>query len=296
MDTYTVNGREIPVSHRDKVLFPDAGVTKGDLFEYYDRIAGTFLLHAADRPISMERYPDGIDKKGFYQKEVPAYFPDWIRRATVNVKEAGTQEQVICDNAATLVYLADQGCITPHIWLSRSDRLEYPDKIIFDLDPPDGGFDVVRDAAFLLRTCLEEASLVPYVMTTGSRGLHVVAPIERRYTFGTVREFAGKIARDLARTHPDTLTTEVRKDRRRGRLFLDTLRNAYAQTSVAPYAVRTRPGAPVATPLRWDDLEDPDLHSQTYTIENIFRRLGQIDDPWRHFFDRAESLPPGDTG
>lgn len=293
MDTYTVGGREIPVSHRDKVLFPDAGVTKGDLFEYYDRIADTLLPHAADRPISMERYPDGIASEGFYQKEVPDYFPDWIRRATVNVKEAGTQEQVVCDDAATLVYLADQGCITPHIWLSRADRLEYPDKIIFDLDPPDGGFEVVREAASLLHERLEDASLAPHVMTTGSRGLHVVAPIERRYRFDTVREFAGDIACDLSREHPDTLTTEVRKNRRKGRLFLDTLRNAYGQTSVTPYAVRTRPGAPVATPLRWDELEDADLHSQTYTTKNIFRRLGQVDDPWRHFSDSAGRLPSG---
>lgn len=286
-----VDSHTVSVSNLEKVLFPDDEITKGDLIDYYQRVADTMLPYMEKRPLNMQRFPDGIDEGGFYHKEVPDYFPDWIDRVSVAVREEGsTQPQVVCNKTATLVYLANQACITPHVWLSRVDKLDHPDKLIFDLDPPGGDFEPVRAAALSLRDILEEVGLVPYVMTTGSKGLHVVAPLDRSADFDTVRDFTRNLAQVLARRRPDDLTTETRKNKRHGRLFLDYLRNSYAQTAVVPYAVRARPGAPVATPLDWDELSDSSLHSQTYTMHNIFRRLGQKDDPWRGIMRQARSL------
>lgn len=277
--------------HLDKVIFPDDGITQRDLLEYYLRIADTMLPHLADRPVSMQRFPDGIQSGGFYQKEIPDYFPEWIQRVQVEVKEQGrTQAQVVVANQATLAYLADQGCITLHTWLSRIGQLDHPDKLIFDLDPPGDDFQTVREAALALHSLLTELDLVPFVMTTGSRGLHVAAPLDRRANFDQVRDFAQDVSGLLASRHPDVYTTEVRKGKRAGRLFLDTLRNAYAQTSVAPFTVRPKPGAPVATPLDWDELQDRSLTSQSYSLKNIFRRLGQKEDPWQDFKRHARSL------
>lgn len=286
-----VGSRIIEVANLDKVMFPDQGITQGDLVDYYRRIAETMLPYLEGRPLTMQRFPDGIDGEGFYQKEAPHYFPDWIRRVSIEVKEDGRQQpQVICDDVATLVYLVDQGCITFHVWLSRADKLHHPDRLIFDLDPPDDDFEPVRSAAQSLHDVLEDIGLVPFVMTTGSRGLHVVVPLDRSADFDTVRSFARDLAGVLTKKKPDSLTTEMRKAKRGDRLFLDYLRNSYGQNSVAPYAVRAKPGAPVATPLDWDELSDPDLHSQSYTLENVFRRLGQKEDPWKGMMRHARSL------
>jgi bifunctional non-homologous end joining protein LigD len=286
-----IGSRTIEISNRQKVMFPKINFTKGDLIDYYGDIAQVMLPHMQDRPLSMERYPDGIEEEGFYAKEIPDYFPDWIDRAPVEVLESGeTQLQVVCNQAAALVYLANQACITPHLWLSRRDRLHHPDKMIFDLDPPGDDFEPVRQAARLLRRALEEIQLPSFVMTTGSKGVHVVVPLDRSAEFDVVRAFAKDLAGAIAGQHPDSFTTETRKDERKGRLFLDYLRNSYAQTSVAPYALRAKPGVPVATPLDWDELENSDLHSQSYTVKNIFRRLGQREDPWRDMWRHARKL------
>ncbi len=272
-----VGGRAVEVSSPDKVLFPEDGITKADLAGYYARIADTMLPHLDGRPISMHRFPDGIDGEAFYQKDVPDYFPDWIRTERVE-KEDGSLEMVIVEDPATLVYLASQACITPHTWLSRIDRPERPDRLIFDLDPPGDDFDPVRDAARRMRDLLEGLGLVPSVMITGSKGLHVTVPLDRSADFDEVRGFARRCAELLAGRHPEELTIEQRKAKRGGRVYIDTMRNAYAQTGVAPYAVRARPGAPVATPLDWSELGRAGPRS--YTIGNLFRRLGRKDDPW----------------
>ncbi|MEJ2448749.1 MAG: non-homologous end-joining DNA ligase [Anaerolineales bacterium] len=244
-----------------------------------------------DRPLTMERYPDGIAKDGFYQKEAPDYFPDWIRRVSIPVKsDQESQQQLICDDEASLVYLVDQGTLTFHPWLSRSDRLDYPDKLIFDLDPPSEDFEPVCFAARALHQILGEVELASSLMTTGSSGLHVIVPLDRQAEFEDVRSFAKDLSNLLAMREPEKLTTEMNKDKRGKRLFLDYLRNSYGQNSVAPYTLRPLPGAPVATPLRWDKLSDGDLDSQTYTISNIFRRLGQIDDPWKNTIYKKQSL------
>ncbi len=276
----------------DRLLFPADGITKGDVLAYYGRIAETMLPHMRDRPLTLHRFPRGIDEKGFYMKEAPDYFPDWIERVMIPVAEEGgaRQPQIVCNSPETLLYIAGQGTITPHIWLSRTPHLEQPDKVIWDLDPGDLGFEAVRRAARHLRPLLEEAGLVPFLMTTGSKGLHVVTPIVVGPTFDESRAFARAIGQRLVDAHPDLYTLELSIAARGGRLFLDYLRNSFAQNSVTPYALRARPGAPVATPLTWDELDRPDLHSQSYTLANIFRRLGQKEDPMAGMYEQAKPL------
>jgi bifunctional non-homologous end joining protein LigD len=280
----------IECNNLDKLFFPDAGLSKGDLVDYYADVADTMLPHLADRPLTMHRFPDGIQAEGFYQKDAPDYFPDWIDRATLP-KQGGVVRYVLCNKAATLVYLANQACITPHVWLARADRPRHPDRLIFDLDPPKGrDFGVVRDAARAIREALEELGLVAFALLTGSRGVHVTSPLDRSAEFDAARAFARDLADWLAHREPKRWTTKVRKLRRRGRLYLDTGRNAYGQTGVTPYAVRAKPGAPVATPVDWEELADPDLRAGTYTITNIRARLAQRGDPWKEIARHARSL------
>jgi bifunctional non-homologous end joining protein LigD len=281
--TVTVDGHRIALSKPDKVLFPDAGLTKGDLVDYYRRIAPVALPHWRGRALSMQRFPDGIGAEGFFQKDVPDHFPDWIARAALP-KQGGTVTYVVAESAATLVYLADQGCVTPHLSLARADRPNHPDRLVLDLDPSDRDFAKVQRAARLVRGLLDALDMACFVQTTGSRGLHVVVPLDRSADFEQARLFARAAAERLAARHPDLLTVEQRKDRRGDRVFVDYLRNAYGQTSVAPYAVRAIAGAPVATPLHWREAGAGDLEPRRYTIRNIFRRLAQTDDPWEPIF------------
>lgn len=275
----TVDGREIEISHPGKLLFPDDGITKLDLAEYYARVAEIALPHYRERALSMQRFPDGIAEDGFFQKSIADYFPDWIERATLPKKD-GKVTHVVADSAATLVYLANQGCITPHLALSRADRPDHPDRMIFDLDPSDDDFDKVRRTARHVRRLLDRLEMTSFIQTTGSRGLHVVVPLDRSADFDAVREFTHALCRRIAVENPDLMTVEQRKDQRGDRVFLDDLRNAYGQTAVAPYAVRALPGAPVATPLGWDEVDRDDLTPRRYRIDNLFRRLARIDDPW----------------
>lgn len=289
--TIKVGGRTLELSNTDKVFFPEDNITKGDIVEYYSRIAEVMLPYMKNRPLSMQRFPDGIQAEGFYEKVAPDHFPEWIERVSVELKkDNGRQLQIVCNNAATLTYLAEQGCLTPHIWLSRRDKLNYPDRLVFDLDPPSNDFEPVRSAAFILREMLEETGLLPFVLLTGSKGLHLTVPLRRTAEFDAVREFARDFAEIAAGRNPERFTTETRKEKRKGRLFLDYLRNGYGQTTVVPYAVRAKPGAPVATPIDWEELKDRSLHSAGYTTGNIFRRLGQRDDPWMKIMRHARTL------
>ncbi|MFJ8159996.1 non-homologous end-joining DNA ligase [Streptomyces sp. NPDC096136] len=270
--------RTVEISRPGKVLFPGDGITKADLAGHYRTVAPRMLPHLRGRPLMLERHPDGIDGPAFMQKDVPHHFPDWIHRAELP-KEDGAVTYPVCDDAATLVYLADQACTTPHRFLSRADRPDHPDRLVFDLDPAGEDFAPVRDAALALHRLLEELELPSLLMTTGSRGLHVVVALDRRAPFDDVRAFARGVADVLAARHRDRFTTEARKKARRGRLYLDIGRNAYAQTAVAPYAVRARPGAPVAAPLAWSDLDDSGLTARRWTLSTLDGLLA--DDPWR---------------
>jgi bifunctional non-homologous end joining protein LigD len=285
----TVAGIEI--ANPDKVLFPGDGITKEDLGDYYARVAEVMLPHLEGRPLHLQRFPDGIEGEEIQQKRVPDYFPEFVSRVEVPRKADDTEIlHALAANADTLVYLADQACITPHAWLSRADRLDYPDQLVLDLDPPRRDLDLLRDAARALREVLEEIGLTCFVKATGSRGLHVVCPLDRRADFDEARAFAHGVADLVAARDADRLTTEPRKAKRRGRLYLDTTRNAYAQTAVAPYAVRARPGAPVATPLEWEELGKRDFNPGRYTMRNIFRRLSRKGDPWEGINKHASSL------
>lgn len=279
----------VDTSNEDKVFFPEAGLTKGDLIDYYERVADAMLPHLRDRPLAMERYPDGVRGEGFYQKQVDEYFPDWVTTTRVR-KEGGTQDLVVCDKQATLVYLANLACLTLHAWLSRTDQPDHPDLMVIDLDPPERSFGRVVRAARRCRELLDELDLPAYVKTTGSKGLHVAVPLDRSEPFDAVRAFARDAMALLAERHPDDLTVEQRKENRGGRVYLDVGRNAYAQTAVAPYAVRARPGAPVSVPLEWSELGSLDRGAQTYTVQNVFRRLGQRGDPWEKLHHRSHSI------
>jgi bifunctional non-homologous end joining protein LigD len=288
-DTVTIGDHDLDLKHLDKVFFPEANLTKGDVVEYYQRIAPIMLPHLKDRPLNLFRAPDGLKGDPFFQQQISDYFPDWISRKAIEQVQSGTTTHVVCNRPETLVYLANQGCITPHPWLSRQSALNCPDRMIFDLDPPDGKFAPVREAARLLQDLLASIGLTPFVQTTGSRGLHVIAPLDATADYETVRHLAQTLADKLADEYSDSLTTAQYKNQRQGRLYLDTKRNAYGQTAVAPYALRLKPGAPVATPLDWDELGDSELHSQKYTLQTIFRRLGQKADPWEKIDSYAAS-------
>jgi bifunctional non-homologous end joining protein LigD len=281
----------VEISKPDKVLFPGDGtkddISKRDLAEYYAAVAEVMVPHLEGRPINMQRFPDGIDGQGFYEKKTPQHFPDWFTSVTVQTSD-GSQQQVVVDDARSLVYLADQACVTPHVWLSRSDRLDNPDQLVFDLDPPSDDLAKLRDATRAVADLLTEVGLTPYVKTTGSRGYHVQAVLDRSATFDTVRDFAREVADLLAQRQPERLTTEQRKNKRGDRIYIDYMRNAYAQTAVPAYAVRARSGAPVATPIARDELSKvrPDGH----TIASVTRRLAQRGDPWADMSRHAGSL------
>jgi bifunctional non-homologous end joining protein LigD len=283
----SLGGRRIEISSPGKLVFPDAGITKGHLVDYYQRIAETMLPHVRDRPVTMYRFPDGIGEEGFFQKEVSDYFPDWLDRVTVR-KEGGTVTHALCNEAAALAYLANQATVELHIWTSRTGRLAYPDLMVIDLDPADDDFAAVRTAARETRRLLEELGLAAFVQTTGSRGLHIVTPLDGKTGYKAVYEFASDFARFLVSSRLQGATIERRKEKRGGRLFVDVGRNLHAQTFVAPYSLRARPGAPVATPVDWDELGRID--SRSYNIRNIFRRLGRKNDPWKGMRQQSRSL------
>ncbi len=290
-DEINIGKDSFEVNNLDKLFFPNKEYTKKDLMDFYEKMAETMLPHIEDRPLTMIRYPDGIDGKKFYQKDAPDYFPDWIETKSIKNKEGGKTNYVICTKKSTLVYLASQGCITPHIWLSRKDKLEKPDRMIFDLDPSKDDFREVKEAARRIRELLEEELGLPlYLMTTGSKGMHIVVPLKRERTFDEVRDFAQKAGRYLENEYPDEMTTNSRKENRKHKLFLDVARNAFGQTGVAPYAVRPLEGAPVATPLEWDELSRSSLSARSYTIKNIFKRLSAKEDPWKDINSHAVSL------
>jgi bifunctional non-homologous end joining protein LigD len=292
----TVAGISVELSNAGKVFFPGPDITKGDLVGYYRDVATRMLPYLRDRPLVMERYPDGITGERIVQKNVPRYFPEWITRTRVK-KQDGSLLQVICDKPATLVYLANQACVEMHAFLSRTSALDRPDQLVFDLDPPDDDhFAVVRHLALGLRELLEdELGLTAFVKTTGGRGLHVHVPLSARDDFDAARRFARQASEVIATREPDSLTIEQRKDSRGDRVYADVMRNAYAQTAVAPYSVRARPGAPVATPLRWDELEDSGLTPHQFTLRTVGERLARLgqSDPWaglaRHRYGLARA-------
>jgi bifunctional non-homologous end joining protein LigD len=280
--------RDVEITHPGKVLFPDDGITKADLAAYYRDAAPAMIPLVRDRPVSLQRFNAGIGREGFFQKNVSKGAPPWVKRVEVP-KRGGSLWHVLANDPATLVWLANQNVVTPHVWLSRADRPERPDRMIFDLDPPgDGEFALVRRTARELGDVLREAGVEPFAMTTGSKGIHVVVPLRRRYEFGRVRDAAVAVAERVVERRPRELTMEFYKRKRDGRLFVDVNRNGYAATAVPAYAVRARPGAPVATPLHWEELSDRRLTAQRWTLRTV---LDRDPDVWKDIAGAAGSLP-----
>jgi bifunctional non-homologous end joining protein LigD len=289
-----VGRKTIELPNAEKVLFRRDGITKRDLAGYYRGVAGQMLPLLRGRPVSLTRFPDGIARQAIVQKNVPAHFPDWITRAQIRTEE-GPLEQVICDKPATLMYLAGQGCVELHCFLSRLWRIREPDQLIFDLDPPDAHrFDDVRVCALRLGELLsDELGLPTFVKTTGGNGLHVHVPLTENEEWDAAREFARQVAWLLAVRNPDLVTTEQRKRKRGPRIYADIMRNAYAQLAVAPYSVRARPGAPVATPLSWDEVEDKGLSPGQFTLRTLPDRIREsrpAAGPWAGMARRRTGL------
>jgi bifunctional non-homologous end joining protein LigD len=284
--------REVRLSHPDKVLFPADGLTKADLAAHFERVAPAMLPHVRNRPLNLWRWNNGIDGQRVVQQDMPKGAPDWLARVQTPRRRGGSISHPLANDAAALRWLANQNCVTPHVWSARADRLDRPDRMVFDLDPPDGvEFGQIRAAASALGDHLRRLALEPFAMTTGSRGIHVVTPLRRTRTADEVRATAGAIAEEFAAQHDDTLTTEWRKAKRNDRILVDVARNTYAQTVVAPYAVRALAGAPVATPLAWEELEDTELHARRWTLRTIGERLDAVGDPWSEIARHARTLP-----
>lgn len=287
------HGIEVPITHADRVVFPDDGITKGHVVGYYRRVAAVMLPHLADRPLTLQRYPHGISGSGFIQQDLTSSgLPEWMGRAEVPKEGGGTVLHAVANRPEALVWLANQNCLTPHVWLSHVSRPETPDRMVIDFDPAGEDFGTVRAAAQATRDLLTELGLVAFVQTTGSRGLHVVVPLSGHADFATVRGFARDVAELIVADDPASRTLAARKADRGDRVYLDVLRNGYAQTMVAPYAVRARRGAPVATPLDWDELGHRGMSARRYTLRSLPRRLAQREDPWTELAAQARSLTP----
>jgi len=277
-DEIDVGGHRIHITNPEKEL--DTGIPKAELVEYYQRTAPLMLPHIKDRLISMYRFPDGVRGEKFFQKNMPDYFPVWLESKCLTHKGTVTCYAIVKDEAG-IVYLSNQ-VIVPHIMVTRADKPTIPDKMVFDLDPSLPDFPTLRSTALKLKGFLEALGFKPYVMTTGGRGYHVAVPIRRELDNDGVRAFALKIAQTLAKSDA-ALTTELGKEKRMGRIFIDVNRISAMQTSVAPYAVRSEPGLPIASPFAWDEL--PNISPASYTIKNYPKQ-----DAWDDFFINAVSV------
>jgi bifunctional non-homologous end joining protein LigD len=279
------------ITHPEKVLFPADGISKGELADYYRAVAPVMLPHLARRPVTMERFPSGIDKKGFIQKDVSRGFPAWLERIEVP-KHKGTVHHPLINDLESLLWMANQNCITPHVWNRRAPDIYHPDVCVFDLDP-DPARDqpaVLRGAALALRDLLAERGHASWVKTTGSKGFHIAIPLDARTHVDQVAAFAHEVGAELVRRDPDHLTQEFLKADRGGRILIDTGRNNYSATFAAAYAVRPRAGAPVSAPCTWDELASGAVGPQTFTLRTMAARIAAVGDLWADLHARPSSL------
>ncbi len=277
------------ITHPEKVLFPDDGITKGELASYYEAIAPLMLPHIQGRPVTMERYHRGIGAPGFFQKDVSKGFPEWLERAEVPKKGGTVHHPLVCDTRS-LLWLANQNSITPHVWISRMPDLYQPDICVFDLDPSEERPDALRAAALALRDLLLEVGLRSWIKTSGSKGFHIVAPLDRQAGYGDVAGFAHRVGRLLVGRDPDRLTQEFSKADRGGRILVDTGRNAYSATFAAAYAVRAKTGAPVSAPCTWEEVERGEVGPQTFTLRTMAKRIAEVGDVWQDMAGQGQSV------
>ncbi|MDX6482540.1 MAG: bifunctional non-ous end joining protein LigD [Gaiellaceae bacterium] len=287
--------REVRLSSADRVLFPDDGITKGDLFAYYEQVAPSLLPHLRDRPFTMKRYPHGVDGEVFFQKQAPKHLPDWIPTRQFRTWPRGGGESRLVDfalvnSAEAVLFMVQNNCIDMNAWYSRVDKPDRPDFVLFDLDPPDGGFvDAIR-VAHLIRELLDELGLPGYVKTSGADGIHVVAPITRRSTFKQTYDFAERASRLLESRHPGLVTTEWLKKKRSG-VLVDHRQNGHGKTIASVYSVRPKPGAPVSTPLRWEELTE-DVRPRSFGMREALERVKRDGDLFAPVLEDPRSLAP----
>jgi bifunctional non-homologous end joining protein LigD len=277
------------ITHPDKVLFPDDGITKGELAAYYEAVAPVMLPHIRARPITMERFPAGIGRKGFIQKDVSKGFPDWLERVEVPKKD-GTVHHPLVTDVRGLLWIANQNCITPHVWTSRAPDLYHPDICVFDLDPSEDDPEQLRKAALALRDLLDELGLPSWIKTSGSKGFHIVVPLDGKTQTGEVAGFAHAVGSLLVKRDPAHLTQEFHKADRGTRMLIDTGRNSYSATFAAAYAVRAKAGAPVSAPCTWEEVESGTVGPRTFTLRNMPARLAAEGDVWADMRKRKRSL------
>jgi len=277
------------ITHPEKLLFPSDGISKGELAAYYRAIAPLMLPHLSARPVTMERFPAGIERKGFMQKDVSRGFPEWLKRVEVPKKQ-GTVHYPLVDDVRSLSWLANQNCITPHVWTSRHPALDRPDLCLFDLDPSREEPAELRAAALAVRDLLGELGLPSWVKTSGSKGFHIVVPLDGQSGFETVWRFSQGVGAVLAKRHPEQLTQEFLKTARAGRILIDTGRSGAGATFAATYAVRPRSGAPVSAPCTWQELETGAVQPQSFALRTMARRVEQVGDPWAQLHGHGQSL------
>jgi bifunctional non-homologous end joining protein LigD len=277
------------ITHPDKVLFPEDGITKGELAEYYEAMSPVMLPHLRGRPVTMERYPAGIGRKGFWHKDVSKGFPEWLQRIEVPKKDGVVHHPVVVDRRS-LLWITNQNTVTQHVWASRIPKLGYPDVCVFDLDPSADDPAAVRAAAIGLRDLLDELTLPSWIKTTGSKGFHIVVPLDGTASTGVVVRFANTVGRVFVNRAPDRLTQEFSKADRGGRIYVDTGRNGYSATFAAAYTVRAKRGAPVSAPCTWEEVERGDVHPRTFTLRNMRDRIANVGDLWADMRRRRRSL------
>jgi bifunctional non-homologous end joining protein LigD len=278
------------ITHPDKVLFPDDGITKGELAAYYETIAPVMLPHIRGRPITMERFQRGIGEKGFFQKDVSKGFPEWLERVEVQ-KKGGVVHHPIVTDARSLVWLANQNSITPHVWIARVPDLWHPDICVFDLDPSEEQPEILSATAIALRDLLSELGLESWVKTSGSRGFHIVVPLDGSADYDDVGRFANAAGTLLVRRDAKHLTQEFSKADRGGRILVDTGRNAYHATFAAAYSVRARPGAPVSAPCTWDEIKNG-TGPRAFSLRAMADRVATAGDLWSEMLLRRQTLTP----
>jgi len=277
------------ITHPEKVLFPDDRITKGDLAAYYQAIAPVMLPHLRGRPVTMERYPEGIGREGFWQKDVSKGFPDWLERVEVPKKNGVVHHPIITD-VESLLWTVNQNTITHHVWSSRAPDLKHPDVCVFDLDPSTDDVGSVRAAAIELRGLLEKLTLPSFIKTTGSKGFHIVVPLDGTTAIGQVARFTDAVGKLFVSRAPDKLTQEFSKVDRHGRIYVDTGRNGYHSTFAAAYTVRARRGAPVSAPCTWEEIERGEVEPATFTVRNVLDRIQRIGDVWSDLRQRGQAL------
>ena len=276
--TLTIEGRRLKFTNLNKIFYPADGYRKRDVINFYDAVADLLLPHLRGRPLSLKRYPNGIEGEYFFQKEAAASFPGWLHTELIATDEMSSTNFVVCDDKASLLYLANLGCIDQNPWMSRVGSLEHPDFILIDLDPYHCGYDRIVEAAQLVREKLELIGLRGYPKTTGGDGMHVYIPLETRYTYAQTRAFAEILSRWVTAEQPEIFTTPRNlAARQKGKVYFDWMQNAEGKTISAPYVLRAHPGAPVATPLSWDEVK-PGLKPSQFHIANVLRRFDRVGD------------------